>query len=194
MFTSDNGYYLGEQRKGGGKIFPHEPSLRVPMLLRGPGIPAGAVRRDPFTSIDIAPTFAKVAAVEPGLPVDGVSMLRVARRGDQGWTRAILTESHPVRRVVRNTNEAGGPLSAGGVADVRYALGVRTPRYLYVDLATGEEELYDLREDPEQYVNLAGDVTYADVLRHHRRLLAGLRACDAEECRTPMAPVPEPRR
>lgn len=194
MFTSDNGYYLGEQRKGGGKIFPHEPSLRVPMLLRGPGIPAGAVRRDPFTSVDIAPTFAKAAGVEPGLPVDGVSMLRAARRGDQGWTRAILTESHPHRHVVRDTNEAGEPLSAGGVADVRYALGVRTPRYLYVDLATGEEELYDVRNDPEQYVNLTDDAAYKNVLRHHRRLLTELRACDAEECRTPMAPVPEPRR
>jgi arylsulfatase A-like enzyme len=44
VFTSDNGYFLGEQRMRLGKVFPHGPSLRVPLLMRGPGIPR---RRDP---------------------------------------------------------------------------------------------------------------------------------------------------
>jgi arylsulfatase A-like enzyme len=164
------------------------------MLIRGPGVPAGEIRRDPFTSVDIAPTLARAARVEPGLPVDGVSLLRVARKGDQGWTRAILTESHPLGTTVRDTDEAGYPLRPGAVADVRYALGVRTRRYLYVDLATGEEELYDLAQDPRQYVNLATDDAFAEVLRFHRQLLAELRACDGEQCRAPMPPVPSPRR
>ena len=46
MFTSDNGYYLGEHRKRQGKINLHEPSLRVPLIIAGPGVPpAGATTR-----------------------------------------------------------------------------------------------------------------------------------------------------
>jgi arylsulfatase A-like enzyme len=184
MFTSDNGYYLGEQRRGDGKVYPHEPSLRVPMLVRGPGIPAGAVRRDPITSIDVAPTLAAFAGVTPATPVDGASLLGVARHGDVGWRRPILTESRPTPGIVRETDIAGGPLQAGEAPDVRYAIGVRTPRYLYVNLATGEEELYDLSTDPRQYVNLVHDAASAAVLEQLRATLARLRACRGATCRS----------
>ena len=182
MFTSDNGYYLGEQRRGDGKAFPHEPSLRVPMLVRGPGIPAGGTRRDPITSIDIAPTLAAFAGVTPATPVDGLSLLDVARHGYVGWTRPILTESRP-RGVVRDTDLAGGSLEPGETRDVRYAIGVRTPRYLYVDLATGEEELYDMSQDPRQYVNLVDDPAAAGLLERMRGTLAQLRNCAGATCR-----------
>jgi len=191
MFTSDNGYFLGEQRIRSGKTFPHEPSLRVPTLIRGPGVPAGQVRRDPFTSIDFAPTIAAMAGVVPRVPVDGVSMLRVARRGDQGWSRAVLTETGPVsKRVTRDTDEAGRPLDPNnpGARDVRFAIGIRTARYLYVDLASGEEELYDLAFDPEEYDNLVGNPAYADTLALLREELRRMRACDGPACSAPMAP------
>ena len=41
MFTSDNGYFLGEHRKRLGKTLPYEPALRVPLLVAGPGVPTG---------------------------------------------------------------------------------------------------------------------------------------------------------
>ena len=75
VFTSDNGFYLGEQRIRHGKVFPHEPSIRVPLLMRGPGIPSGQVRRDPVVSMDLAPTVAAAAGVSPSTSVDGQSML-----------------------------------------------------------------------------------------------------------------------
>ena len=188
VFTSDNGFYLGEQRIRHGKVFPHEPSIRVPLLMRGPGIPAGQVRHDPVVSMDLAPTLAAAAEVRPSTSVDGVSMLRVARTGDQGWRRGILTESRPLESTVRNTDEAGGPLEAGEHADVRYALGVRTPHHLYVDLATGEEELYDMRTDPHQYDNLVGEPAHGATLQQLRGVLAQLRACDGVQCRVPLPP------
>jgi arylsulfatase A-like enzyme len=152
------------------------------MLVRGPGIPAGGTRRDPITSIDIAPTLASFAGVTPATPVDGVSVLGVARHGDQGWTRPILTESRPRARQ-RNTDLAGGSLEPGEAPDVRYAIGVRTPRYLYVDLATGEEELYDMTTDPRQYVNLVHNPGSAGLLERMRGTLAQLRDCAAATCR-----------
>lgn len=95
IFTSDNGYFLGEQRMRQGKIWPHEPSLRTPLLMRGPGIPAGERRHDPFTSVDFAATIADAAGVTPPRPTDGVSMWDVARTGDTGWRRAVLTRRAP---------------------------------------------------------------------------------------------------
>ena len=62
-FTSDNGYYLGEHRKRTGKITLHEPSLRVPLLIAGPGVPRGR-RYDPVTTIDLAPTLAAYAGTK----------------------------------------------------------------------------------------------------------------------------------
>jgi arylsulfatase A-like enzyme len=151
--------------------------------MRGPGIEAGQKRRDPFTSVDFAPTFADAGATTPGSAVDGMSLLGVARAGDQGWTRAVLTETGPKLGTVRDTDEAGNPLQPGATPDVRYLIGIRTDRYLYVNAATGEEELYDLVVDPEQYRNLVGDARYAEALRTLREDLKLMRSCDAAECR-----------
>ena len=188
VFTSDNGFFLGEQRRPLGKTWPHEPSLRVPLLMRGPGIPAGETRRDPFTSIDVAPTLARVARTSLPWSVDGTSLLGVARHGDAGWDRAVLTESGPYDGVVRDTDLAGNPLDPGEAPDIRYTIGVRSPDYLYVDVATGEEELYDLGEDPEEYDNLVGDPAYASQLEALRRTLRDLRACVGDTCRSPLPP------
>jgi len=83
LFTSDNGYFLGEHRIRQGKVLPYEPALAVPLLARGPGIPAGQVRRDPFTSMDFAPTILQAAATRVRWPLNGQSLLDVARRGDR---------------------------------------------------------------------------------------------------------------
>jgi arylsulfatase A-like enzyme len=186
VFTSDNGYFLGEQRMRQGKIYPHEPSLRVPFLIRGPGIPPGRTRHDPVTSIDIAPTLARFAGVTPARRVDGVSVAEVARHGDRGWRRAILTQTGARFGMVRQTNEAGEPLTEGGRRDTRFAIGIRTNRYLYVHLVSGRQELYDLRKDPRQYRNLARSPAYADTLRLLQRQLARMRTCDGRECSTAM--------
>jgi arylsulfatase A-like enzyme len=187
IFTSDNGFFLGEQLIRAGKILPYEPSLRTPLLMRGPGIPAGGTRYDPIMSIDLAPTIAAAAGTVPRHEVDGWSMLEVARRGDRGWTRAVLTETGS-RDVIRDTDEAGVPLDPRdpGEADMRWALGIRTPRFLYVDLATGEEELYDLQSDPAQYHNVVTDPSHAEDLRLLREELRRMRSCDAAACSQPM--------
>jgi N-acetylglucosamine-6-sulfatase len=189
IFTSDNGYLLGEQGIRQGKRLPHEPSLSVPLLMRGPGIPAGEVRHDPFLSIDFASTIAAATRTPLGHEVDGINMLDIARRGDQGWTRPVLTATGP-GEAVRQTDEAGEPLDARdpGARDLRWAVGIRTSRYLYVDLATGEEELYDLRTDPAQYHNLSAQPGYEAVRDLLREELKRVRACDGTVCQTPLPP------
>ncbi len=189
VFTSDNGYFLGEQRMRLGKVFPHQSSLRVPLVMRGPGIPAGEVRRDPFTSIDFLPTIAEATGAELEREVDGVSLWDVARHGDAGWTRGILTETALLNHPPRRTDEAGEPVPRGGRRDIRFLLGIRTHRYLYVDVAHQRDELYDLRHDPRQYENLVDAPEYAETGRLLAGVLAGLRSCRAASCTAPLPPA-----
>ena len=186
VFTSDNGYYLGEQRMRQGKVFPHEPSLRVPLLIRGPGIPPGETRHDPATSIDLAPTLAELSGTRPGHRVDGTSLVDVMRVGDRGWVRGVLTETGPRFSAERTTDVRGRPLRNIRDRDPRFAIGVRTHRYLYVDLASAGKELYDLRHDPQQYHNVARSPGYATVRSRLARVLGALRGCAARECRAPL--------
>jgi arylsulfatase A-like enzyme len=185
LFTSDNGFFLGEHRRRHGKTLPYEPSLRVPLLLRGPGIPAGERRTDPFAMIDFAPTFLAMAGAQPEPSVDGQSMLGVAEHGDRGWRRGILTETGP--------REIGPDVAISGLLDrprgpspLRFSQGVRTARYLYVEHASRERELYDLRRDPGELVNLVDRPAQASVVRALARQLDLLRACRAAGCRVPL--------
>ncbi|QWC85295.1 sulfatase [Nocardioidaceae bacterium] len=189
VFVSDNGYLLGEHGIREGKILPYEPALRVPVLMSGPEIPAGEVREDPVTLTDLAPTFVALADARRPVPADGRSVLRVARRGDRGWTRGLLTETGP-ESVVRGSDEAGDPLTDEAVGDdPRYLLGVRTREYLYTKRDSGFEELFDVSVDPRQYVNLVGDPAYAEQLTALRDQLRALRACGGKDCAVPLPAV-----
>ena len=181
-FTSDNGFFLGEHRMRKGKVLPYDPSLRVPLLMRGPGIPQGVVREDPFTMIDFAPTFLDAAGASGQDSIDGVSMLDVARNGDQGWDRGILTETGP-RQVSNGVEESDNFLVQGdGPSPLRFSQGVRTSRYLYVEHASREKELYDLQQDPGQLDNLIARGVRRAVAAQLAHMLDWLRNCVGDEC------------
>jgi arylsulfatase A-like enzyme len=189
MFTSDNGYFLGEHRMRQGKILPYEPSLRVPLLIRGPGIPAGQVRSDPFTMIDFAPTFLQIAGAQPEGQVDGVSLLDVAKHGDRGWRRGILTETGP-REVSGDIAESDNFLvKKNGPSPLRFSQGVRTGDYLYVEHASRERELYDLRSDPRELVNLVARPSEHRVVAALAHELDLLRNCKGAQCVVPLPPL-----
>ncbi len=190
VFTSDNGYFLGEHRMRQGKILPYEPSLRVPLLIRGPGIPAGQVRTDPFLMTDFAPTFLQIAGAPIPAMVDGAGMLDVAEHGDRGWTRGILTETGP-RAVGSDVAESDNFLvDAGtGPSPLRFSQGVRTGRYLYVEHASRERELYDLRRDPREVTNLVDRPGMRRVRQALAHELDVLRNCTGAECRRPLPPA-----
>jgi len=190
FFVSDNGYFLGEHRMRQGKILPYETSLRVPVLVRGPGIPRGQVRTDPFTMIDFAPTFLQIAGVPRPTMIDGVSMLGVAKHGDRGWTRGILTDTGP--RYVRGggVGESSNFLRPGnGPSPLRFTIGVRTRDYLYTQVVTGWRELYDLRTDPGELVNLVHRRSERHVVAAMAQELARLRSCHGASCSRPLPPL-----
>jgi arylsulfatase A-like enzyme len=189
VFTSDNGYFLGEHRMRQGKILPYEPSLRVPMMIRGPGIPRGQVRSDPFTMIDFAPTILDAAGIRAPATVDGESLLEVARSGDRGWNRGILTETGP-RAVSQDAEESDNFLvGESGPSPLRFSQGVRTGDYLYVEHASRERELYDLRSDRREVTNLVDRPGSQRVVRAMAHELDVLRNCVGVDCRRPLPPL-----
>ena len=188
LLTSDNGFFLGEHRRRQGKILAYEPSLRVPTLLRGPGIPRGEERTDPFLTIDVAPTLLDATGAAAPKPLDGVSMLDVARTGDRGWTRGVLTDTGPIK-VNSPRLEITDPVNVfGRVRELRVTTGVRTGRWTYLETATGERELYDLRRDPFQWVNVVDRPRYAGLVRLLAAEVERLRDCRGPACAAPMHP------
>lgn len=160
VFTSDNGLFHGEHRIVTGKFFLYEPSVRVPLVVRGPGFEAGAEVATPVANVDLTPTILDITGVTAGGPIDGHSLVDVAAAPDED--RAILLENF--RRDQPNTS------------------GIRTRRWAYLEHVDGERELYDLRDDPSQLENRHGDAEVATVEADLASALARLRDCAAEGC------------
>jgi arylsulfatase A-like enzyme len=176
VFTSDNGYFLGEHRLRTGKVRTYEPSLRVPLVVTGPGMRDGERRYEPITTVDLSATVLDAAGARPPFPSDGESRLPSMREGDRAWQHPVLTEFYfPGWR--RNRTSL--------FSDERTAIGVRVPRYSYTRYR-GFEELYDLVEDPYQDRNVAGRPAYADVRRELRELTRQTADCVGAACRPPL--------
>jgi arylsulfatase A-like enzyme len=198
VFTSDNGFHLGQFRMPSGKQTAYEFDTHVPLVVRGPGIPAGRVADQLVGNIDLAPTFAAMAGAATPDFVDGRSFLALAREPSATlpWRDAYLIEHW---KEIDQPNRDGAPLEPGDldqsgaatpVRTSKAALtnipeyhGVRTDRYLYVEYVTGERELYDLKDDPYELHNI---VTTADPQLVHQLAdeVAALRSCKASSCRT----------
>ena len=138
IFTSDNGLLWGEHRWQK-KEMPYEEAIRVPLVIRDDAVVADAPRSEDrlVGNIDLAPTIAELAGTD--LPkAEGKSLLPLLAGERVRWRHALLVEH------MKMTNP------------VPTYCAVRTDRYLFATYVTGEEELYDLAEDPYELVNLAG--------------------------------------
>jgi N-acetylglucosamine-6-sulfatase len=165
VFTSDNGYMHGEHRIPSEKVVVYEPSIRVPLVMRGPGIPAGLHLRQPVANIDLAPTFVEIANATPGRTMDGRSLLPLFKDPGIQWGRDLLVEAG-------DNMGLSVPFKA-----------IRTPRYLYAEYPDGEREFYDLVRDPYQLVNRAGDGATQQLRSEIARRLGGLAACKGQSCK-----------
>lgn len=186
VFTSDNGFYLGEHRRRTGKVTSHEPALRVPLLMTGPGVPEGASRFDPITTMDLTATIADIGNARSEFPstLDGESMWPVVRTGDQGWDRAVLTEA----LYGANDGRLNGWAVPGGeqFADPRGSIGIRTARYKLTLYVTGEQELYDLAVDPNELDGVQDDPAYAKVKADLLDLWWQYKDCRGAACTAPL--------
>lgn len=182
VFVSDNGFFLGEHRMLRGKNLPYDVSLRVPTLMRGPGLPAGTVSDRPLLTIDLAPTFLGLAGARPAPEMDGVDVLPVSA---DGWSRGVLTETGPRAQSLNRRRDDLLDLPAGP-SPLRFTQGVRTARYLYVEHASRERELYDVLADPLEQTNLVDDPALQPIVRRLAVHLDELRTCSGASCATPL--------
>jgi arylsulfatase A-like enzyme len=150
VFASDNGFSLGDHRWRG-KIVPYDASIRVPLVLRYDPITrpyAGTANTDLALNLDYAPTFAAAARVR-AVGATGRNLLDAITGAS--WRNGFLIEHQ-------------GEQSTNPLHNVPAYCGIRTKRRLYVQYATGEQELYDLQRDPHELSNLTTDPAYAQQL------------------------------
>lgn len=159
-YTSDHGDNLGA-RGVWGKSTLYEESVKVPMLLAGPGI-APAVCDTPVDLLDLFPTILQAVGMDAAPEMaqrPGRSLFEIAASAPDP-ERTILSEYHSA-----GSNSAGFMLRKG--------------RWKYHHYVGFRPELFDLEADPEELDDLAGDPAHAGVLeRMHRELLA---ICDPSE-------------
>jgi N-acetylglucosamine-6-sulfatase len=177
VLTSDNGYHMGHHRLELGKQAPYEEDIRVPLMIRGPGVPAGASRDEMVLNNDFAPTFADLAGFPPPASVDGRSFASLLdeRHGNDpaSWRTAFE---------IRHFDDKRDDPAYESVTPVRPYLAVRTQRHLYVEYEAGERELYDLRKDPYELSNLY-DSAGQDLISELDARLDALGDCAGKGCR-----------
>ncbi|MEK7638343.1 MAG: sulfatase-like hydrolase/transferase [Patescibacteria group bacterium] len=178
VFMSDNGYQLGEHRIPKGKGLAYEESIRVPLIIRGPGVGAGQYLDYFIMDHDLTPTFAEIAGaavpgfmdgksfrslLAPGMPNDTLSL--------NNWRRNFLIENWPT-----------------GDAPYPQTYGIRTRAYKYVEYVNGETELYDVQADPYELSNIVvlDPVRAESLIAQYglRDKVNAMKICAGETCRS----------
>ena len=139
VLFSDHGYHLGEKSQWR-KYTLWEDSTHVPLIIVAPGITEpGSRSQAPVSTLDIYPTVAAIAGLDPPDHLEGHSLLPLLRDPDAEWPHSAIT-------TYRFGNHA-----------------VRTRRFRYIRYENGDEELYDHQSDPHEWRNLATSTDHADI-------------------------------
>jgi N-acetylglucosamine-6-sulfatase len=156
IYLTDNGFSFGEHRWVT-KDCPYDECIRTPFFVRFPG---AFPRTDPhlISNVDLAPTIADLAGIAPGGPVEGRSIVPLLRgESPPDWRSGVLTEWIGDDRIPQWWS-------------------VRTRDAVYVEYGNGDRELYDLRTDPFELQNRAGNPAFASLQARLASQLAALRA------------------
>jgi N-acetylglucosamine-6-sulfatase len=202
IFTSDNGFHLGQHRMPAGKMTAYETDIHLPLLIRGPGVPAGKHVAALAGNIDLAPTIAAIGGGAMTDNPDGRSLLPLlgGGAGPGDWRQAYLLEhwtdtstpqdrsaaaelepDDPDQGGVTPGDDAAATAAAVQVKGIPEFQGIRTAQYTYVEYSTAERELYDINADPEELNNIVGSTAPSLLAALHQRVDA-LRGCAADAC------------
>ncbi len=194
FFGSDNGFHLGQHRLPAGKNTEFEEDLHVPLLVRGPGVPRGAIISQLAVNIDLAPTFAELAGVVLPAFVDGRSLipfLRPAAGPAPAWRQGFLLE-HGFARTgdVGRTpaappsgSEPPDPLDLARQRMPQPFQGLHTHSLVYIEYSgTRERALYNLATDPYEHQSVAQSADPL-LMQQLAAWLQMLRQCAGAACR-----------
>jgi arylsulfatase A-like enzyme len=218
IFSSDNGFFRGEHRIASGKYLPYDPASRVPLIIRGPGIPAGATTGELAWNGDITQTILQIATGSQDNSLDGRSLLPFAQQPQLRSTRPVLLEGDTGpggtgaesaqsssararearvgvagKRGVKDLEQEPDAIKSATNTDKAPAYrSIRTDRYEYTLYANGQTELYDMKRDPAQLHSLAADPRYRLVRKWLYAALVPLSSCAGSSCRVELGPDPLP--
>jgi arylsulfatase A-like enzyme len=146
FYTADNGFFLGDLGLFD-KRFMYEPSLRVPLLARGPGVKTGAVTDAMALNVDFAPTFLDLAGEKIPADMQGRSLRPVlAGETPADWRTAMYYRYY----------------HDPGHHNTRAHYGLRTDKFKLIYYWKKDAwEMFDLVSDPTEQKNLAGDPVHA---------------------------------
>jgi N-acetylglucosamine-6-sulfatase len=180
VFTSDNGWFYGEHRIVG-KVLAYEEAIRVPLVIRAPGLAAGATAAQAVVNNDLAPTLAELGGVVPPYDPDGASLVPILEdpAGASWHRRTFLIENWFIPGVFKFE------------APTLFALRSIRPGldYLYVGtqadpdqaVAITHREFYNMATDPYQVNGFDPPGPVATIFAEFVRMF---RLCRAESCRT----------
>lgn len=178
IFSSDNGYHMGEHRLMPGKMTAYDTDIHVPLIVTGPGVPAGQTVEPVVENVDLCPTFTELAGAAAPAAVTGRSLVSLLRGQDVAeWRTAALVEHRGPHREAIDP-DLPGPRS--GNPPTYEAMRTRTS--LYVEYADGGKEYHDLRADPHELRNTFSSLS-SEEQASLRAALQALRSChDAKSC------------
>lgn len=185
VFSSDNGYHLGQHRLARGKQTAFDTDIRVPLIVAGPGIPHGRVVTQVAQNVDLYPTFVQLAGGTPGPSIEGHSLVPLLHpaTSEPRWRTVALVEHHG-----GNNDPADPDFEGGGSNPTTYdAIRISAKQlpdfsgpveavYVEYDDRQHELEYYDLKADPHEQTNIANQLTSAERSELHK-ILAGLATC-----------------
>jgi len=171
VFTSDHGCHF-RTRNTEYKRSCHESSIRIPLVIRGPGFEGPKVVRELVSLVDVAPTLLEAAGIPVPPEVQGRSLMPLVRGEADGWRNEVFVQ----------------------ISEYLVGRAVRTPRWKYCVFAPEKEggrdpssrryverHLYDLASDPYELVNLVGRREYREVAEELRERLKRLMVEAGEE-------------
>ncbi len=201
IFTSDNGYHLGQHRLPAGKYTNYEEDLRVPLIIRGPGVPISQTVQALVSTMDLAPTFAEIAQAPIPSYVDGRSLLGLLG-GAVPWRQVFFLEQYPFSSNLGDDPGLRNGLLEPDEPDHTWELmqqpeslcsssadpkpiytGIRGVQYKYVEHHACDRELYDLQADPYELNNIYGQAS-AEVKEMLDAWLRVMESCAAGSCRS----------
>ncbi len=161
IYSSDQGWYLGDHGWYD-KRWMYEESLRMPLIVRWPGVAAaGSEDSHMVSNLDFAQTFLEIAGARQPEEMQGRSLAPLLRgESPTDWRTSFYYHYYEFP----------------GAHSVQRHYGVRTDRYKLIYFYTLDEwEMYDLREDPDELQSVYGQVGYAGVQRFLHAELQRLR-------------------
>jgi arylsulfatase A-like enzyme len=179
VFSSDNGYHMGEHRLLPGKMTAFDTDIHVPLVITGPGVAQGRTLDNLVENIDLCPTFAELAGVAVPATADGHTLVPLLR-GEPilRWRNLALVEHHGP--LDQGPDDPDAPGFRSGNPPTYEA--IRARQWVYVEYQDGTREYHDRTSDPYELQNTFWSLTPVTRQSLHSAL-AALQDCQgAQAC------------